>query len=285
MLANQSAPSLNEQWPEAPFALSDIVAKLLARDPAHRFQSANEVADALLPFCQDDGLPELLPERSTDQFDSSELFAGDSVACTLEDTLILDRLRDPQVALSTDKAEEQRTTALSGKARRLNQPWVRIGLLLFFTSSLTALLVSRWNSPIESSQSSVAKPDSSSVRGEQRPEREGGSVSSSANAAADLSSTVRLSVDAALAEIANTDDASSMQWTVFGSDTTPDDRADAIHTARNVVPVSILLNQYQVEKRPTVRAGLLLAISAYDREEVISAAGSLFGGLGWRWRL
>jgi eukaryotic-like serine/threonine-protein kinase len=54
MLAHHLADPtpLNELRPEVPAALSDIVARMMAKNPADRYQSAAEVVQALLPFVQ-----------------------------------------------------------------------------------------------------------------------------------------------------------------------------------------------------------------------------------------
>jgi formylglycine-generating enzyme required for sulfatase activity len=170
-------------------------------------------------------------------------------------------------------------SSLSDEPRRQIRQWIRFGLLLVLaTSSLTAVLVSFWKPPLAPDSSIVAEPNLGNVSGELQSETGNVSVSSSATGAVAVSSTERLPVDAALAELTATIDSSSVQWTIFGAEATPDDRADAIHLAKTVVPVGVLLKQYQVEKTPSLRAGLLLAISEYDATEVMAAAGNLFGG-------
>lgn len=49
--ALEEAPPLRLYFPEAPAGLPEVVAKMLARDPAWRFQTPREVAAALQPFC------------------------------------------------------------------------------------------------------------------------------------------------------------------------------------------------------------------------------------------
>lgn len=278
MLANQSAPSLKELWPDAPLGLCDIVAKMLARDPANRFQSASDITTALGPFGQRDGLTELLPDRSTVEADFAGGFPGASVACTLEDTLILDRSRDRQLAQLPGVEERQRPLSSDDAGKRIRR-WIYFGLILVLAaSSLTVVLVSIWKPQLATNSSIVANADPANVPGDPLSKTRDTSVSSSEPDTVAAAPTLRLPVDAALAEIATTDNSSSIQWTIFGSDATPDDRADAIHLAKTVVPIAVLLKHYQAEARPSVRAGLLLAISEYDAQEVIAAAGGLFGG-------
>lgn len=278
MLANQSAPSLKEQWPDAPLGLSDIVAKMLARDPANRFQSASDITTALTPFCQRDGLTEMLPDRSTRESDFTGVFPDASVACTLEDTLILDRSRDRQSTQSPAIEERQRPLSSDDAGKRIRR-WIRIGLILVLAaSSLTLVFVSFRKPQLAPTSSIVANADPGNVPGDPLSKTRDASVSSSEPDVVATAPTLRLPVDAALAEIATKENSPSIHWTIFGSDATPDDRADAIHLAKTVVPIAVLLKHYQAEARPSVRAGLLLAISEYDSEAVIAVAGGLFGG-------
>src|SRR5262249_785746 len=48
--ATREAMPLEEFCPELPAGLALVVAKMMAKHPAQRFQSAGEVAEALLPF-------------------------------------------------------------------------------------------------------------------------------------------------------------------------------------------------------------------------------------------
>ena len=49
--ANNEAKRIRTVRPDIPQALDDIIAKMLARSPDNRFQSAQEVVNALQPFC------------------------------------------------------------------------------------------------------------------------------------------------------------------------------------------------------------------------------------------
>ncbi len=48
----RTAPPVHAVNPEVPLAISDVVAKMMARDPDDRFQTAAEVAEALEPFSE-----------------------------------------------------------------------------------------------------------------------------------------------------------------------------------------------------------------------------------------
>jgi serine/threonine protein kinase len=62
LLARQSrpAPSVSARRPEVPSELAALVARLLATNPAERFQSAAPLAAALVPFTGGSSLPELI---------------------------------------------------------------------------------------------------------------------------------------------------------------------------------------------------------------------------------
>ncbi len=57
------APDLRDEWPEVPMTLAEVVARLLQKDPAQRFQTGQELADALLPSCAAEGLAAAFPKR------------------------------------------------------------------------------------------------------------------------------------------------------------------------------------------------------------------------------
>ncbi len=60
LLSTHSAPRLQTLRPDVPDGLSELVANLLARDPAHRPASASHAAELLAEFCDDPQLAELL---------------------------------------------------------------------------------------------------------------------------------------------------------------------------------------------------------------------------------
>ena len=64
-------------------------------------------------------------------------------------------------------------------------------------------------------------------------------------------------------------------WTVFSSQVEPDIRTNAIHRAMCVIPVELILHRLLSEESPSIRAGLLLAISEYSQAEVLESSRSL----------
>ncbi len=63
-IEKEAAP-LSKVRPEVPAELSGVVARMLAKDPAKRFQTPGEVAQALTPFCSKAAPREAAPKRET----------------------------------------------------------------------------------------------------------------------------------------------------------------------------------------------------------------------------
>ena len=61
-LATKPAPSITSVRPDLPAALSELIDRMLSRDPDDRFESTEEVATALAPLCRDADLDGLLRE-------------------------------------------------------------------------------------------------------------------------------------------------------------------------------------------------------------------------------
>ena len=57
----QDPPALDELRDDVPVELADIVTRMMAKDPADRFQRPDEVAVALAPFCRHDTEPAAVP--------------------------------------------------------------------------------------------------------------------------------------------------------------------------------------------------------------------------------
>src|SRR5262249_45306453 len=75
----QPAPRVTELRPELPAALADVVAKMMAIEPADRFASPIEVADALTrftgePISSSITLPPLLPPAPMDDQSTADFF-------------------------------------------------------------------------------------------------------------------------------------------------------------------------------------------------------------------
>jgi formylglycine-generating enzyme required for sulfatase activity len=70
----KTAASLNEVRKDVPAGLADVVTKMLAKDPAQRYQEPREVAQALKPFVKavSKSLPELPPLTANEGRDTSD---------------------------------------------------------------------------------------------------------------------------------------------------------------------------------------------------------------------
>ncbi len=55
--AQADAPRIDSIRTDVPTKVADIIARMMAKDPSQRFQTPEEVADALAPFVNKDGLP------------------------------------------------------------------------------------------------------------------------------------------------------------------------------------------------------------------------------------
>ena len=68
---SQNAALLNLVRPEVPAELAALVAKMMAKDPARRFQTPGEVAQALTPFFKKGAVAFKAPASDVSQFDSA----------------------------------------------------------------------------------------------------------------------------------------------------------------------------------------------------------------------
>jgi serine/threonine protein kinase len=60
---------LAERAPGVPRALCAVVERALARDPRDRFETAEDMIEALLPFVDEDRVPSLIPQRAASMFE------------------------------------------------------------------------------------------------------------------------------------------------------------------------------------------------------------------------
>ena len=71
-LASVEPQPIRERRPDVPAPLAAIIHKMLAKDPAQRFATPDEVVEALTPFCQGCDLAALLEERKQGTGDRSQ---------------------------------------------------------------------------------------------------------------------------------------------------------------------------------------------------------------------
>ena len=80
-ICTEPAPALRTYRPDLPEELEAIIAKLLNKDPAHRFQTCQELRDAVAPYREIDDTPEVSPDApSTANMQSSVLTRQDKPA-------------------------------------------------------------------------------------------------------------------------------------------------------------------------------------------------------------
>lgn len=60
---NRPTPNVREKRPEIPEGLAEVIERAMAKDPLHRFQTADEFITALRPYCFD-GSSEMMPEQN-----------------------------------------------------------------------------------------------------------------------------------------------------------------------------------------------------------------------------
>jgi serine/threonine-protein kinase len=82
-IATEPAPPLGSVWLGAPPDFAAIVDRCLARDPARRFGSVAELADALRPLARAQGRPAPLPPEARPQLSSHDLSGHSPHAATL----------------------------------------------------------------------------------------------------------------------------------------------------------------------------------------------------------
>jgi len=270
LLANEPAPSIQDFCPNAPDGLAEIVAKMLARDPQQRYSSAAEISLALKPYCDESGIAELLPPSPS----ASDLMLSDNDVDRDHDTIIMhstDRVGRPAI---------ESVTATNDLSIISRTHWILLSVALLFVlggiswsfrpgthsaavATATTAIAKRSaviDAP-EISNRATVDIDASVERTNTEPLRVNSSIS--------LEHLERLHQESAKTA-ADSDGASP--WSVFSANTEPDLRTDAIHRACQVVPVALMVNRLLTEQTPSIRAGLLLAVSEYDQSQVFNAA-------------
>ena len=269
LLANEPAPSIQEFCLNAPDGLAGIVSRMLARDPKQRFASAAEVALALEPYCSTTGIADLLP-ASGSQSEMMSIDSGDDVS---HDTILLD---------STNRSDSSvvESAATANDLSILHRShWILLSVsLIVVLAGILWLLRSGANAtvaipnrptvtdaPALIDAATVIDAPVEAIKVETHPV-----VSRTSSVV--LEHLQKLSaepVDAAEAS----DGASS--WQIFSASTEPDLRTTAIHQACKIVPAASMLCRLLTEDAPSIRAGLMLAISEYDQFQVLNAAEEL----------
>ena len=267
LLANESAPSIQDFCPNAPDGLAEIVAKMLARDPQQRYASAAEVALALIPYCDASGITDLLPTSLS----PTELTSlGNNV----------DRDHDTIVMHSTDRVEQpaiESVTATKDLSNLNRKQWILFSAGLFLVlggvfwllragTNSTAAIAERpaaMDIPVTNNHASIV------IDAPVEPTHTEPNPVDSSSSLGHLERLHQQPADAAV----DSDGASA--WSVFSANTDPELRTDAIHRACQVLPVALIVDRLLKEQTPSIRAGLLLALSEYDQSQVLDAARAM----------
>ncbi len=264
VLANEIAPPVEELRADVPKTLSDIVAKLLAKNPDQRFGSAREVAEALAPFSMDEGLGELVREVGPLKY---HLSIGED-AQFLDDTI---DIRTRSLLEETTIQSNSTDAPADGRPSRS----FGIGLLVLIATAMGSFGF-WWFRPTDAFRRGTLESQRIEVT-----QTDGVPVTS------DAGEVIKEKHDPAEGRIANESTASlnalkgnasdgpgtvSPSWQIFSANVEPDLRADAIYRACQLLPSEVLVRQLFAENDASTKAGLLLALSHYDRVEVNTAA-------------
>jgi len=142
---DRDAPRLSEALRGCPPALDAVVACMLARSPASRFQTPGEVADALLPFCDDRERQSATGEASgSGEVLETQVLSGEPSRAALTETVLLSSADKEPIEARRDSELDNFLGALScaapgsamndvsvvGRRRRLNLGrWAGVGVV------------------------------------------------------------------------------------------------------------------------------------------------------------
>lgn len=278
LLANEPAPSIQEFCPDVADPVAGIISKMLARNPDERFASAAEVALALTPFCDATGLVDILQECRA------------KLAEVLALEIDVDREQDTALLNGPERSENASMTSVMTTAST-SHPFAlgRLNGILLCIGVVLVLVASFWPSPprpVATKGDTPPKVDHSAivdvtpdVVADITPKVGEVGVSPIELTPADPGPTVQPSRSLEFLQhlAADSEDASSASdenspWVIFSSGADPDLRADAIHQACRVIQADRMLQHLLTEESSSIRAGLALALSEYDRDKVWNAA-------------
>ena len=273
VLANEPAPSPLRYRADIPEELAEFVTAMLNRDPSLRPASAAEVAVALEPYARNQGLQVLIMEcgkgkgniaagRPETVDDTMLLYADNGSLTVSQDTVIV-----ASATVAPTNQTRKATLAIGFAALLIGTvligiPWIlsradRSANVADATSTLDALAIT----PLPVINAAAASEGLST-----------------AGASTSISSQIAMAELNAIAtsRVAGTSETvTELPWHIFSSDAEPDLRTTAIHRAVASIPPETLVRQLLKEERPSVRAGVLLAISEFDQAAVLNAVNTL----------
>ena len=280
-LANKSAPSVKSIRVDIPEPLSEIVAKMIHRDPQQRFSTAEEVCHVLASFASSEGLTDLLPCKTIGQMSDEFLIS----TASLEDTIVLAPVNHSE-KLTTESFE-----AGSFSRNSIRTFWrvaLPIGVLLILAMAFAVFRgkgsssndvdgVLNGNTAVVSATGSKTEPKNANELG---PELDSRAINpavapASLNEATANSSLETLQANARISIGELLDPLTVEHWRVFSGEVAQDVRAYAIHHAHEKIPAEVLLRRLQVERSSSIRAGMLLAISEFEQQEILKIARSI----------
>ena len=257
LLATQPMPSLREFLPDAPDELVATVDRMLARDPAQRFANVQDAIAALTPFSNGEQLQTLLLEGIAFEKTSEQRDIDSD-----QETMVLQRqtqkpLPFAEQPLNNPDVDDHGVLIAPQRRLRLTR-WFVIFVGLVGTTMLV------WGYQKGLFNKADLRLDGAT---EIRPR----TTSSVEVASSGCTAETPLQELAMLVKAAGSEEIPEGSLEIFSKETPPDLRANAIHAACHELPVSCLLEVLQGKLKPSVRAGLLLALSEYEKEDIYQA--------------
>ena len=247
-IAHATAPDILKSRSDVPHELATMISRMLANNPADRFQTPGEVAELLLPFCSHSKR-----DSPTDVRDQAEMMTSELRSSSLN-------------------------TASPGRIslRLLRAPFFRGLVAVLATFVLAAIAVF--------SVSGLRRNNGISRDGIDRLhtelpgyviESDFGRFEPTGTDSAAVNSTRLLQEILTNPKRPDQGSDAPSPWQIFSSSVEPDLRSAAIHRAATIIPVATLLTQLRQEHAPSTRAGLLMALSEFNQKAACEAASSL----------
>ncbi|MCA9010728.1 MAG: SUMF1/EgtB/PvdO family nonheme iron enzyme [Planctomycetaceae bacterium] len=308
-LAIETAPSVQSFRDDVPDELAAIVARMLQKNPEQRYQNALEVVNALQPFCDGTGLADLVPEvpvyrilDSVSEWNSEHdtvlmsgraaLRNGLQIDAEQNQTFLKRRTLESESSFETKSTGAESVVQISESGRAAafehetssssaRMPFFRP---LFFPAVIATIAGAVWSYQYSKKNTGAESP---SVPQEKTITATATPVDESTNASFIDAPTPITSVPpldlvvdglksiAAAPQRDITAVETTLPWNMFSATVAPDQRTAAIHQAIQFVPASHMVQRLLTEPSPSIRAGLLLALSEFPQSDVLAAVGGV----------